>query len=69
MDFKVRQREAMRLAARIESQAAEAKPEAKSAGGEEWEGESEAKSACGKELEAEFSFCYRCRASLRKTAA
>ena len=79
MDLKDRQREAMRLAAQIESQAAEAKPEAKSAGGEEWEGESEAKgagreewegeseakSAGGKEWEAEFLFYYRCHTSLR----
>ena len=50
----------MRLAARNESKAAEAKSEAKSAGGMEWEGESEAKSAGGKEWEAEFLFFYRC---------
>ena len=45
MDFKDRQREAMRLAAQIESKAAEANSEAKSASGKEWEGELEAKSA------------------------
>ena len=45
-----RQREAMRLAAGNEGQAAEAKLEAKSAGGKEWEWE--------------FLFFYRCRTSL-----
>ena len=43
-----RQREAMRLAAGNEGQAAEAKSEAKSTGGKEWE----------------FLFFYRCRTSL-----
>ena len=52
MDFKDRQREAMRLAARIESKAAEANSEAKSAGGKEWE--------------PEFLFFYRCHTSLLK---
>ena len=46
----------MRLAARSESKAAEAKSEAKCGGGKEWEGESEAKSAGRKEWEAEFLF-------------
>ena len=64
MDFKDRQREAMRLAARIESKAAEANSEAKSAGGKEWEANSEAKSAGGKEWEPEFLFFYRCHTSL-----
>ena len=64
MDFKDRQREAMRLAARIESEAAEANSEAKSAGGKEWEANSEAKSAGGKEWEPEFLFFYRCHTSL-----
>ena len=50
MDFKDRQREAMRLAAQIESEAAEANSEAKSAGGKEWE--------------PEFLFFYRCHTSL-----
>ncbi len=59
-----RQREAMRLAARIESKAAEANSEAKSAGGKEWEANSEAKSAGGKEWEPEFLFFYRCHTSL-----
>ena len=64
MDFKDRQREAMRLAARIESEAAEANSEAKSASGKEWEANSEAKSAGGKEWEPEFLFFYRCHTSL-----
>ena len=64
MDFKDRQREAMRLAARIESKAAEANSEAKSAGGKEWEANSEAKSAGGKEREPEFLFFYRCHTAL-----
>ena len=64
MDFKDRQREAMRLAARIESKAAEANSEAKSAGGKEWEANSEAKSAGRKEWEPEFLFFYRCHTSL-----
>ena len=64
MDFKGRQREAMRLAARSESKAAEANSEAKSAGGKEWEANSEAKSAGGKEWEPEFLFFYRCHTSL-----
>ena len=64
MDFKDRQREAMRLAARIESKAAEANSEAKSAGGKEWEANSEAKSAGGKEREPEFLFFYRCHTPL-----
>ena len=63
MDFKDRQREAMRLAARIESKAAEANSEAKIAGGKEWEANSEAKSAGGKEWEPEFWFFYRCHTS------
>ena len=50
MDFIDRQREAMRLAARIESKAAEANSEAKSAG--------------GKEREPEFLFFYRCHTAL-----
>ena len=45
MYFNVRQREAIRLAARNESQAAEAESEAKIAGGKEWA--------------AEFLFFYR----------
>ena len=45
-----RQREAMRLAAGNEGQAAEAESEAKSTGGKEWEWE--------------FLFFYRCRTSL-----
>ena len=65
MDFKGRQREAMRLAARSESKAAEANSEAKSAGGKEWEANSEAKSAGGKEWEPEFLFLYRCHTSLQ----
>ena len=64
MDFKDRQREAMRLAARIESKAAEANSEAKSASGKEWEANSEAKSAGGKEWEPEFLFFYRCHTAL-----
>ena len=64
MDFKDRQREAIRLAARIESEAAEANSEAKSASGKEWEANSEAKSAGGKEWEPEFLFFYRCHTSL-----
>ena len=64
MDLKDRQREAMRLAARIESKAAEANSEAKSAGGKEWEANSEAKSAGGKEREPEFLFFYRCHTAL-----
>ena len=64
MDFKDRQREAMRLAARIESKAAEANSEAKIAGGKEWEANSEAKSAGGKEWEPEFLFFYRCHTAL-----
>ena len=64
MDFKGRQREAMRLAARSESKAAEANSEAKSAGGKEWEANSEAKSAGGKEWDAEFLFFYRCHTPL-----
>ena len=66
MDFKDRQREAMRLAARIESKAAEANSEAKSAGGKEWEANSEAKSAGGKEREPEFLFFYRCHTALSR---
>ena len=54
----------MRLAARIESKAAEANSEAKSAGGKEWEANSEAKSAGGKEWEPEFLFFYRCHTPL-----
>ena len=64
MDFKDRQREAMRLAARIESKAAEANSEAKSASGKEWEANSEATSAGGKEREPEFLFFYRCHTAL-----
>ena len=64
MDFKDRQREAMRLAARIESKAAEANSEAKIAGGKEWEANSEAMSAGGKEREPEFLFFYRCHTAL-----
>ena len=64
MDFKDRQREAMRLAARIESKAAEANSEAKSASGKEWGANSEAKSVGGKEWEPEFLFFYRCHTSL-----
>ena len=64
MDFKDRQREAMRQAAQIESEAAEANSEAKSASGKEWEANSEAKSAGGKEWEPEFLFFYRCHTSL-----
>ena len=50
----------MKLAARNEGKAADAKSEAKSAVGKEWE----AKSAGGKEWEAEFLFFYRCHTSL-----
>ena len=64
MDFKDRQREAMRLAARIESKAAEANSEAKSAGEKEWEANSEATSVGGKEWEPEFLFFYRCHTAL-----
>ena len=53
MDLKDRQREVMRLAAQIESKAAEANSEAKSAG--------------GKEREPEFLFFYRCHTALIKT--
>ena len=67
MDFKDRQWEAMRPAARIESEAAEANSEAKSASGKEWEANSEAKSAGGKEWEPEFLFFYRCHTSLVST--
>ena len=56
MDFKGRQREAMRLAAQSESKAAEAKSETKNAGGKEGEGELEAKNVGGKEWEAGFLF-------------
>ena len=54
----------MRLAAQIESKAAEANSEAKSAGRKEWEANSEAKSAGGKEWEPEFLFFYRCHTAL-----
>ena len=54
----------MRLAARIESKAAEANSEAKRAGGKEREANSEAKSAGGKEREPEFLFFYRCHTPL-----
>ena len=64
MHFDARQREAIRLAARNESKAAEANSEAKGAGGKEWEANSEAKSAGGKEWEAEFLFFYRCHTPL-----
>ena len=64
MNFNDRQREAMRLAARIESKAAEANSEATSAGGKEWEANSEATSAGGKEREPEFLFFYRCHTAL-----
>ncbi len=67
MDFKDRQREAMKLEARIESKAEEANLEAKGAGGKEWEANSEAKSAGGKEREPEFLFFYRCHTSLFQT--
>ena len=50
MRVHARQREAMRLAAGNEGQAAEAKSEAKSTGGKEWEWE--------------FLGFYRCRTSL-----
>ena len=77
-----RQREAMRLAARNESKAAEANSEAKGAGGKEWEANSEAKSvggkepaanseaksAGGKEWEAEFLFFYCCHTPLFSTS-
>ena len=46
----------MRLAAQSKSEAAEAKSEAKSASGKEWEGELEAKSAGGNEWESDFFF-------------
>ena len=67
MDFKDRQQEAMRLAARSESKAAEAYSEAKSAGKKGWEANLEAKSAGREEWELEFLFFYRCHSSLLKS--